>query len=1025
MGKILRKLFGVRMALLYLALFALAIGVATFVENDFGTSAAQKWIYKATWFEVLLILFAGALVQNILAYRLIQRKMWPVVLFHLSIIIILLGSAITRFTGFEGVMHIREGQTSNSFYSSESYINLSFFGATATPVTMHEPVLFSSLGSNHFERTYLLGDQEVKIEMVDFLPNPVEAVDPDENGRSAIQIVMGGSQGRMELWLFEGETKRFNGITFSTDPTVDADVWVLKDQNEWRFRSKYAMSTRVMATGSQDTLLPMQESSLKVRALYQNLEGGMSPFVFGQVQRSVQRSWVSERLKLENSSKLGLMMRVTIGDEVIEKMVIGQNGWISEPTSFEWKEGKVDISYGAKVRRLDFQIHLHDFEMERYAGTNSPMSYASEVQLIDPREGVDRPFRIYMNHILNYGGYRFFQSSYDRDERGTYLSVNHDEWGTWVSYLGYFLLTLGMIWTLFSKNTRFYDLSKRIRNRSKGLSTIALILIAGVTGQAQTRVDVHPAPSEDHADQFSRMLVQDMRGRVKPVHTLTREVMRKVHGSESFQGHSADAVLLGAFASPQDWYGAPLIKLGKVDSLNVWLGVEGKYAAYRDFFYEDGSYKLENRVQRANSVAEAEKGTLEKALIRVDERINIMNMVFSGTLFRMVPLIGDPNNTWVATHQHNADQQSEVATRFFPAYRQALQGAMSDGDHALAQALLVELDKFQRLHGANIIPSDAERSAEIWLNEAAPFNQLALIYTLLGLVFLILLFIQIFKPDLNMKWPLRVLLGLLILAFVYHTVGLGVRWYVSGRAPWSNGYESMIYIAWTTTLAGLLFARRSLGGLAATNVLGGVVLLIAMLSYLNPEITPLVPVLRSYWLTIHVSLVAGSYGFLMLGAVMGLINLLMMVIVNKGNVKRIRPLIKELSNRSEMTLIGGLFMLSVGTYLGGVWANESWGRYWGWDAKETWALVSILVYAFILHMRLIPGLKSLFAFNVATLFGLSSVIMTYFGVNYYLSGLHSYAAGDPVPIPMWVYYSVTAVTVVSLIAWRRSKAVKL
>ena len=190
-----------------------------------------------------------------------------------------------------------------------------------------------------------------------------------------------------------------------------------------------------------------------------------------------------------------------------------------------------------------------------------------------------------------------------------------------------------------------------------------------------------------------------------------------------------------------------------------------------------------------------------------------------------------------------------------------------------------------------------------------------------------------------------------------------------------------------------------------------------MLSFLDPEITPLVPVLKSYWLTIHVSLIAGSYGFLMLGAIIGIINLILMMFLKDSNKKRIKRIVQEMSYISELTLIGGLFMVSVGTYLGGVWANESWGRYWGWDAKETWALVTILVYAFILHMRLIPKLKGLFAYNVATTFGLASVIMTYYGVNYYLSGLHSYATGDPIPIPNWVYIVVASIIGISLIAY--------
>ena len=222
-------------------------------------------------------------------------------------------------------------------------------------------------------------------------------------------------------------------------------------------------------------------------------------------------------------------------------------------------------------------------------------------------------------------------------------------------------------------------------------------------------------------------------------------------------------------------------------------------------------------------------------------------------------------------------------------------------------------------------------------------------------------------------------------------------------------------------MAGLIFTRKSLGGLAATTVLAAIILFVATLSFLDPEITPLVPVLKSYWLTIHVSLVAGSYGFLMLGAIIGLINLTLIAFIRGSNKDRVKGIIQEMSYISELTLVGGLFMLSVGTYLGGIWANESWGRYWGWDAKETWALVTILIYAFILHMRLIPKFRGLFAYNLASIFGLASVIMTYYGVNYYLSGLHSYASGDPVPIPNWVYIVVVSIVILSSLAYFKNR----
>ncbi len=739
---------------------------------------------------------------------------------------------------------------------------------------------------------------------------------------------------------------------------------------------------------------------------------------------SGELQWLPGSSKLVSGYTNGLRLEVTADGRAEELLITGQKGLEGRVLQVVVGDIVVGAGYGAKRVKVPFSLELLDFEMTRYPGTNSPESFASEVIIHDQERGVDRPFRIFMNHILDYRGYRLFQSSYDRDELGTYLSVNHDALGTWTSYLGYALLTLGMLLTLFSKNTRFAELGQRVtklRNRGAAIAILIAVSWAGqVQGQTVPQID------EDHAERFSELIVQDVRGRMKPMHTLSREILRKIHGSESWSGLNADQVVLSMWTEPSAWYAVEFVKLGKAERLNQLVGVEGDKAGYRDFFNEDGSYKLGDEVARANMMDATEKGVYEKNLISVDERVNIMNMVFSGMLFRLVPVPDDPARRWSSGAHHRSEQPTEVAARFFNSYRSALRTSAREGQYQQANDLAADLDRYQRNQGTDLVPTDAKRSAEIWLNEWKPFNRLALVYLFLGLLFLTLLFAGVFiEKPLHSRWA-RILTGALMLAFIFHTVGLGLRWYVSGRAPWSNGYESMIYIAWTSTLAGTLFARRSVGALAATNILASVVLLlIAMLSYLNPEITPLVPVLKSYWLTIHVSLEAGSYGFLMLGAIIGLINLLLIATASRQRWKKTRPKIEELSAISEITLTAGLFMQSVGTYLGGVWANESWGRYWGWDAKETWALVSILGYAVILHMRFIPAFRNMFAFNVGTLFGLASVIMTYYGVNYYLSGLHSYAAGDPVPIPQWVYIAVISLVLLSSVAymrWRRLRS---
>ncbi len=1025
--KLLKRLVNTRAAGFYLLLFAFAIGAATFIENDFGTSAAQKVVYQAWWFELLLALFGASIIYNIFKFRMIKNKRWALLMFHAAIIVILLGAAITRYYSYEGIMHIREGGSANSFLSSKNYL---VFNATTSEgkYQFEEEVLFASLGSNDFEESYLVGDHLVKVKLLDFIPNPVQEMTSDqENGKPLLKLVLAGANGREEYFIQLGQQKMIGGTFFNfTNTIADHAVNIFWENEELTMEVAEPTTRMTMATQQLDTLMPGSRNPLALRALYTN---DHSRFVLLSFDPKGSTAVRSESQKVQGNSMIALRMQVTIDGVEKEAFVSGYGGMAGQPVEVGTSDLQLSIAYGAKEIQVPFTVSLYDFIMERYPGTNSAASYASEVHLEDPENGVSMDYRIYMNHILDYRGYRFFQSSFDRDELGTYLSVNHDFWGTWVSYIGYILLTIGMVLVFVSKDTRFTQLSKMVsKNRTflNSTSVITLLMISSVAFGQEKITQTHAAVSEDHADKFSKVIVQDVRGRMKPLHTMTREVMRKVYGKESYEGMTADQVVLSLYAKPGDWFGTKMIKIGKSERLHSILGTSGKRIAYKDAFNMDGSYKLTEMVQNANQLESADRGMFEKDLIKLDERINIMGMVFSGSIFKILPVPGDENNSWVsAMHTHEFPGFEERAEQFFDGYKKALGHGIVTNDYSLANQVLDGLVGMQQKQSGDIMPSEAKVNAEIWLNNTHVFNHLSWYYALLGMSFLVLLFVSVFKPNLSLKYPYYILFGFVMLGFAAHTLGLGLRWYVSGRAPWSNGYESMIYIAYTSVLAGVIFTRRSLGGLAATMILGATLLGVSMLSFLDPEITPLVPVLRSYWLTIHVSLEAGSYGFLMLGAIIGLINLLLFASLTESNKKRVKRIITEMTHISEMTLIGGLVMVSVGTYLGGVWANESWGRYWGWDAKETWALVTILVYAFILHMRIIPKLNSLYNFNLASLFGLATVIMTYFGVNYYLSGLHSYAAGDPVPIPSWVYVSVAALMVISFFAWVKKKKFKM
>ena len=267
-----------------------------------------------------------------------------------------------------------------------------------------------------------------------------------------------------------------------------------------------------------------------------------------------------------------------------------------------------------------------------------------------------------------------------------------------------------------------------------------------------------------------------------------------------------------------------------------------------------------------------------------------------------------------------------------------------------------------------------------------------------------------------MKYIFIIFRSSIVLLFIAHTLGLIARWYISGHAPWGDAYESMIYVAWATMGIGLLFIKKSDLTLASTSFVTSMILMIAHWNWMDPSIANLVPVLNSYWLMIHVSVIVGSYGPFALSMILGFVSLLLIVFITRTNKEKIKNQLSELTMINELSVTVGLIMLTIGNFLGGMWANESWGRYWGWDPKETWALISILVYAFILHMRLIPKLRGKWLFNLMTILAFASIVMTYFGVNFYLVGLHSYASGDKVITPNFVYWSLFIVFVLAAIS---------
>ena len=708
---------------------------------------------------------------------------------------------------------------------------------------------------------------------------------------------------------------------------------------------------------------------------------------------------------MKDGSNDALKVKITCNDESQEVTLYGGKGFTSNFEEHNIGGLYFNLAYGSKNYTTPFRIMLRDFQLERYPGSQSPSSFAAEVTVKDGSYIKDH--RIFMNNVLDYRGYRFFQSSYDQDEGGTILSVNHDMLGTVVSYIGYFLLALGMIMVFFTSKTRFAFLNKQL-NKVKGKVALFLLgVLFSVNLNADTNIDsllISNTINSDHIKNFEKLLVQDNGGRIKPVNTVCSEFLRKVSRKDNIIDQNATQVVVGMMKNPKLWSNVPMIKISH-EKLKLLLQTEENRVSFRTFFTEDGDYILKDEVDRVNSKAPINRDKYDKDILTVDERVNICFTIYNGDIFRFFPLANDSNNTWFTARENSffSGKDSLFVTNIIYMYMNALDRAFVDDNWVTCDSVVSYISRFQNIYGKQVMPKNYKVELEVLYNHLNIFSNLFMYYFIVGFIFLIVLIIRIFNPNI-LGLLVSIIKWFIILGFIYQTLGLASRWVISGHAPWSNGYESMIYISWATMLSGIIFSKRSMLTLAATTLVTSLFLMVAHLNWLDPEITNIVPVLNSYWLMIHVSIITASYGFLALGAVLGFFSLCMIIFTNNETKSKLLNTIKELTLINEKSITIGLFMLTIGTFLGGVWANESWGRYWGWDPKETWALVSVLVYAFILHMRLIPALAGIFTFNLATLVGIWSIIMTYFGVNYYLSGLHSYAAGDPMPIPNFVYY---------------------
>ncbi|WP_026715116.1 cytochrome c biogenesis protein CcsA [Flavobacterium daejeonense] len=1073
--KIYAFLFSTRlMAFLFLA-FAVAMATGTFIESKYNTDTARIWIYNTWWFEGIMVIFMINFLGNIKRYQLWKKEKWASLLLHLAFILILLGAFITRYISFEGVMPIREGATESQFYSDKTFLTIFVDGEYKGEMkrrTFEKAVLLSPVTNNNFSVSGQFADTPFEVKYKNYILGAKEYIKPDANGTLYMKLVEAGSGGREEHFLKEGEVQNIHNVLFALNKHTDGAINITFDGKDYTIETPFEGNFMRMADKLQGSVSKDKVEPLMMRSLYSIGDIRIvfpDPAVRGTIDYESNNDFKAK------SHEDALVVTINAEGQQKEVTLLGSKGKTGEPKTVKIGNIEYSLFYGSKAYILPFKIKLNDFIAQKYPGTDKSYSaFESKVTVLDSAE---KPFdaRIYMNHVLDHQGYRFFQSSFDPDEKGTVLSVNHDFWGTYITYAGYFILFFSLMAIMFTKHSRFADLKRKlevVKEKKEKLITI-LVLFLSFNGFAQMqdhdhdheghdhnhehteqehnhdhthtenaktgKMHVRVAPtekqldslitkykvSEKHAARFGRLIIQDAGGRMKPINTFSSELLRKVSHANEYKGMNSDQVFLSMSQYGQLWVEVPLIyiKSGN-DSIRKIIGIDAKakYAPFIAFFDEEGNYKLSPYLEAAYQAANPNQ--FEKDFVETDKKVNLMESALSGNILKIFPIPNDPNNKWISFNEVEKSglkgMDSTYTKSVLPLYFGSLTNASVSGEYKNADELLESIHGFQKKFGAEVIPSERKVDLEILYNKYDVFQKLPYWYLTAAILMLLFTIIKIFKENKALNYlvnGMHIVIGLL---FALHTAGLIARWYISGHAPWSNAYESIVYVSWATMFFGLAFDIKSKLTVASSAFVTAMILMAAYMNWIDPEIANLQPVLNSYWLMIHVAVIVASYGPFALGFILGFVALLLIFFTNEKNKAKMSLNIKEITYINEMSLTIGLIMLTIGNFLGGQWANESWGRYWGWDPKETWALISIMVYAFVIHARFVPALRGKWIFNLMSMFAFISILFTYYGVNFHLVGLHSYASGEAHSLN-WIYYSMGTIALIGALTYPKYK----
>lgn len=625
-----------------------------------------------------------------------------------------------------------------------------------------------------------------------------------------------------------------------------------------------------------------------------------------------------------------------------------------------------------KTKELGFEVSLKNFNVVNYPGTDAPMDYVTTLT------ANTQEIKVSMNNIGSFNGYRFIQSGYDSDMQGTTLGVYHDPWGIGITYTGYALLFISLIATMVSKKTRMRHLYRKALSLqgAKAWAVTALLAVSSfaTSANAQEMVKI----DGDIADDFGKICVL-YNSRITPINTVATSFVTKLCGKPTWDGLSSNQVFAGWIFDVPYWETVKMIEI-KEKKAQELLGINGKWASFDDFWDSYNNYKLDAPLKKAYKDGDTK---LQKQLRDADEKFNIIRMLYGGEMLKMFPYAGKQGHMqWFAPGQPLGNLKlDEKELVFIKKSMDYLAESIITGDKARAEEIAKKIYSYQHVRGKAVVPTKFRIYTETFYNKTNAQRLPVMLYLTLSLVLAI---VSTLSLNNGKQKKTRLVSSVLTWVMLIHTtLLLTLRWFVSGHLPMSNGYETMQFMAWATLIVTLVMQKRFLPVKQFGPLLSSFALLVAMITDGNPQITQLMPVLQSPLLSVHVMVIMFSYALFGLTALIGLQGLI-------AHHRKQEEKEQQLAALSQFLLYPAVALIAIGIFIGAIWANVSWGRYWSWDSKETWALITMLIYSAPLHAD-IKWLRKAQHMHIYMLLAFLSVLMTYFGVNYFLSGMHSYA----------------------------------